>query len=780
MEGGFIFFEAPPLPDIQNPHAISTINRARLASLQQDRLFLSADQAFDQPHSIPLTQIPLERATHLFTANQLETLRTEMENHLDWLNGIAPADGRIRIRRPHGLDALKECLWLSVAFGYPNLSFAELLRIAKRLAISNEVLFSGLAPAWGNEDFFKQLIIWHKQKNSLQTMMRSGDYRVFWQAARYGHVELLKIIADTVPDALIEMARACDDAASREAIRWNHLEALKYIVEIIEARMPQEPLRNYIEKNFIGNPEKYGGYFSFYSIVKGKNLDTMLHVMKEASDFYIKNYHSITGHPPYFTYGSLITLPDCFPALFDYAAQHPDHRVAFRHFINDYIEALKQRQERSGIGDRDAHILHSILQYLMQIDTSISSEEVWCQNHMHFILSLSKLQKMVKQNANQAVEGNSLLRLAIRFDNRTAEEILLAIPDVQRVANEHDLYKREEIRGSGIISKWTKIDFTPVAQIKPSNNTLETASADKPSITLLDDQSPAINPSRPPFTFRLPPYHGKSDEKARLWKELVMIMQIYQDTLRQVLINQHDHANYQNVSMLQQTTQALDELDKQLMQGRMDAVVGTVPHLLTCRIEDFTAIINSINSNASEHAPLKILKELAKKMVQPDVSLAPDYQNMQWSDARKEFTEIVTAYLKHLERSVSRHQDTHSLLSKKQAILKDLAHHLTIGNSDQEAVLRGLAFFDIMINRNDMSMLLSERRCGQYAVSRGFSLFVKRIDHFLKNTLHLSARYRPFTRVEFERVTEKISLFRQAHHLAPEPNKQRRHGISRA
>jgi hypothetical protein len=859
MEGGFVFFEAPPPQGMRNPQTISAINRARLVSLQQDSFRLFNGQIFDQPYSTAPTPIPLERSTNLFTAYRLATLRIRIGAHLNQLNGISRGN-QIHARHHTGLDALKECIWLSIAFGRPNLSFTELFRIAKKLAISDEVLFSGLAPTWGNEDFFKKLINWYTQKNSLQAIMRSGGYRVFWQAARYGRVELLKIISKTVPDTLIEMARACDDAASQEAIRWNHLESLKYIVEIIEARTSQESFRNYIEKNFIGTPEIYAGYSSFYSIVKRKNLgtiqyavtlirhhtpdrlskaiargftwsaangsleifkyflalaaghspdellniinieieltiavamrnghlnltqhlvnlikekapDQLLRVMQEASDFYVKHYYNITGKPPYFTYSSLITLPDCFPALFDHAAQHPDHTIAFKYFIDDYIGVLKNREEIPDIGDRDVHILYAILQYLMKIDTRFDSEKVWLEKHLHFILSLSRLQEKVKQNANQAVDGNALLRLAIRFDNRTAEDILLAIPDVKRVANEHDLYKREEIRGSGIISAWTKIDFTPAIQSTISNNT-DTTSADKPSITLLDDQSPAINPSMPAFISQSSPADGKSAEKARLWKELVMIMQIYQDTLRQVRINQHDHASYQNVNMLQQTARALDALDERLMHGKMDTCVATTPYLLTHRIRDFTKIINSINLNTSEHTPLTILKELAKKMVQSDTSLHLDYQNMQWSDAREEFTKIVTDYLQHLERSISRNQDTQSLLSKKQAIMKDLAHHLTIGNSDQEAVLRGLAFFDIMINRNDMSMLLSERRCGQHAASRDFSLFVKRIDNFLKNPLYLSARYRPFTRVEFERVTEKISLFRRAYHLVSEPNTQ--------
>jgi hypothetical protein len=360
-----------------------------------------------------------------------------------------------------GITLLQQCVWLAVVFSHSDLSFEDIQnRINSPRELSDETIFSELAPIWGNIDYFKKLVDWHKEKGSLKNRLATNNYQVFWQAALYGHLPILQYIVENVlasptdefsnmfgslisdPWDICAFHKAFNNAAAN-----GHLDIVKYLIEIVKKNAPNK-LREMISER---------SRSAFQSAVWNAHLSTAEYLLN-------------------------------FPDLFEYAEQHM-HEYGERYvnpFINKRLAALREQRtsflEKNtdipfDVSNEEAKLLFYVLRNLIRRNGAELGEDI------DFLLLIPSVKDLVTQDARHAQDGNSLIRLAVQIGNETASLKLLDIPDVNRVALENNLY-REERTGH--------IDLAVLARDRESATTALTVGEERYLQTLKNQYDPQI------------------------------------------------------------------------------------------------------------------------------------------------------------------------------------------------------------------------------------------------------------------------------------------------
>jgi hypothetical protein len=686
----------------------------RLIGIQHDPLRLSQAQAWD---SSP--QSPLMRTPPASLINQLNTFRDEEAFFV-----------RNNQTEPHLYAPLQTSLWLALAFGRPDYSFAALMKIGRQL-VSDEMMFSALTPAWGNIDYLKALVAWHKRKGSLLTMIQSNQYQIFVHAARYGHVAILKYLAELAPDELRNMIRANRYAAFREAAACGHVKVLEYLAEqapdelLVMMTVSAEPDDFTVNFNafdfdaFIGAAE--GGQLEvlkyIVAVLKEKSPETLPIMIKqagsEALDFAIENGHH---HVADYLIG--------FPSLCAYAAYtaHIKEEKYFGSFAYRRLSELRAKkiafeaENKENIpfdvSHEEAEQLFYVLYYCIQrngkaIKTEpglreqdnipfqnennsleVDNPEI-AKEEVHLLLSIPSVSDCVIEEARNAPEekgrfvfrqpaapeGSMLLRLAKVVGNQEAAMQLLDIPEVLRVAQENYFYQKD------MAYRWPffhgGFDDRP-----PLNLNLETLAKNRQiKMTILQDSIDVSQQENIPEIKDL-------QQKYHAWQEVIFVGRVYQDTLR----NNKNIYVPKNIPIFNQQLQQL-ALSQTTIRASIKLAIATRRAAVTAeatdkannqlqkltknledRIQFFKEKIkNEIEFSYLNSAPF-FIEILINKITESDGKNRHHYQKINWQKARKDFERAIQNYHTRLINSTDQQSFDGLELKWKRETLKKLSY----------------------------------------------------------------------------------------------------------
>jgi hypothetical protein len=272
-------------------------------------------------------------------------------------------------------------------------------------------------------------------------MINARDYEAYCLAAFHGHLNVLKHMEEKAPDLILEMIKAGLYTAYRSAASKGHLDVLKHM----EEKAPDLML-DMIEAS---------DYWAYCAAAEGGHLDVIKHLEEKAPDLILemikaRGYEAyqaaaFNGHLDVVNH--MLLFPDCF----SYAEMHErEYGEKYVHpFVENQLANLRSQRQSveaenpNAVFDLNNPETAKLCFYMMR--NLIRRNNPALMDDLRFLLGIPAV-KALAHTAVTPNEENELLRLAMNVGNNEAAGLLLTIPAVHQLAQQHGFY-RAEARG---------------------------------------------------------------------------------------------------------------------------------------------------------------------------------------------------------------------------------------------------------------------------------------------------------------------------------------------
>lgn len=248
-----------------------------------------------------------------------------------------------------------------------------------------------------------QTLFQKKSKHQIKSLLYSGRYAAFRLACEYGHQAVAEYLMSLNADKATAMNGVCVYHAFRQAASHGHLAIMQWLISIDRVRLNR---------------------------------------MIEAHDFYAFRNASQNGY----TEIALILMRHSV-ACFRFAEMHSEeYELPLIHYIaqelerlhNHHAQVLSQSGAAFDVTDRA-----QLRRYYYILKNLIRRNDTAHTGDIRFLLAIPSLRAMVHLRIDGGLE-NDLMRLARMIGNHAAATALAEIPAVNRIAEQHGQYRREE------------------------------------------------------------------------------------------------------------------------------------------------------------------------------------------------------------------------------------------------------------------------------------------------------------------------------------------------
>ncbi|NDH08369.1 MAG: hypothetical protein EBY16_01900 [Gammaproteobacteria bacterium] len=284
----------------------------------------------------------------------------------------------------------------------------------------------------------------HLAPEHLDSMIASEEFTAFRVAAGEGNLQVLSLLIDLAPKLVQEMIASKNFDAFREAAFNGHLPIINHLIELAPAQV----------QDMIAALDDFSACNAFYTAISHDHLPLLQQLIKyapriekliEAEGFYAFRLATSGKHI------SVINYFLAYSNVFAYAEIHMHkYGILISSFITSTLDHIRHQKESLMSTSADA--------VLDLIDTDNSKLYFYMMRHLirqNNATALTQLQFLaeipsIRNLAHKTItpdKPNELLRLAMQMGNHDATRILLAITDVQLLAQSHDYYPEEQAHG---------------------------------------------------------------------------------------------------------------------------------------------------------------------------------------------------------------------------------------------------------------------------------------------------------------------------------------------
>ena len=257
----------------------------------------------------------------------------------------------------------------------------------------------------------------------IQQMIADSNYAAFCSAAEHGHLNVIEKLIALSPESMGDMIRSSGRPYSNEAsyaafyraAKNGHLHVVKRLLDLV----PPNELDNMLTASVYEDSSynRCGNYGAFI-----------------IADKY--------GHDNITRY--LLSLP----TIFAYVEQH-EHEYGDKHthpFITQQLQSLTAQKialeanDENAVFDVDvdkAKLCFYMLRNLIRRNDPNLSDDI------RLLLEIPRVKALAHTAVTSTSQSNELIRLAITTGNAVAAEILLGIPAVLELTEQHNFYSNE-------------------------------------------------------------------------------------------------------------------------------------------------------------------------------------------------------------------------------------------------------------------------------------------------------------------------------------------------
>jgi len=292
--------------------------------------------------------------------------------------------------------------------------------------------------------------------HQLQEMIKADDYGAFQNAAQYGHLRILEHLVAKAPDQLQEMIETDDYGAFKNAAQYGHLDILKYL----EAKAPGK-LQEIITQD---------NYALFENAVKNGHLDILKYLEEYAPDklqgMIEAGIRSLSwAHDAHHL--NVVKHLLSYSRVFNHVEQHEhEYGEQYTHpFIAKKLNTLRtqkaalEQENPNAVFDIQNEDEAKVVFYMIR--NLIRQNPPDCRDDLIFLLEIPAVKALAHTEVTEGIP-NELLRLTLTQGNRMAAELLLNIPAVRELAEQHQFYG-DEVRG--------RLDLSALARDRESSMT---------------------------------------------------------------------------------------------------------------------------------------------------------------------------------------------------------------------------------------------------------------------------------------------------------------------
>jgi len=329
--------------------------------------------------------------------------------------------------------------------------------------------------------------------DKLQVMIAANDYEAFRLAARHGHIAILEYLETLAPDKLQVMIASEVYEAFQLAALYGHLAILQHL----EDRAPDK-LQDMIAAN---------KYHAFKEAAKYGHLAILQHLEDRAPDklqdmIVANKYHAFKEAAKY-EHHDVVSYLLAHSTAFSYAEQH-DHEYGEKYvhpFIANKLSTL--RAEKAALDQENPNAVIDIQNddeakvVFYMIRNLIRRNPPQCQNDLIFLLEIPAVKALAHTEVREGIP-NELLRLAVTQGNQMAAELLLNIPAVRELAEQHQLYHGEARGGFDLSALAINHESSMTALTTDEQQCLEAAMARNNPLMKPNKQLPDVQPTITP------------------------------------------------------------------------------------------------------------------------------------------------------------------------------------------------------------------------------------------------------------------------------------------
>ncbi len=290
------------------------------------------------------------------------------------------------------------------------------------------------------------LLLMELAPSKVLEMVRADCYAAFRVAAGSGHLSILNQLVELVPTKpmVSDMMRADRYAAFRVAAIGGHLPVLNRLVELAST------------KSVVSAMIKANRYAAFQYAARGGHLPVLNRLMELAPDRLPRmieaNGYSAFSSVAHHHMDDIVNRALCDPGVFAHAEMH--QREYGERYVNPFIhnELTALRALKTTFELENPNTVFNIIDETQArrcfyiIRNLIRRNQPDLLDDMRFLLAIPAVQALAHAPVTDN-EPNELLRLALTTGDEGAAAVLLAIPAVNALAEQHQFY-RHEARGA--------------------------------------------------------------------------------------------------------------------------------------------------------------------------------------------------------------------------------------------------------------------------------------------------------------------------------------------
>lgn len=324
----------------------------------------------------------------------------------------------------------------------------------------------------------------------LLLMIKSYGYGAFLFACNKGHTEVIDYLESIVtPDIFQAMIRSDNYMAFRKAALNGQVLILQYLESKVKPEIFAAMIKAYNYGAF--QEAAINGHKPVFQYLASKVGHNILQRILEADDYALFKFPATSGHKDVLEYLESIAEPEVFISAFSIMEQHiqeygdtyitPDcvNRIQSLRSAKEIFEVQNPNGVFNITDESQARLLFYVIRHLIRRNDPIYRDDI------HFLLTIPAVKALAHTNGSlgQSISENELVRLALQIGNRQAAELLLNIPAVRHLAEQHDFYARE-VQGG--------LDLRALAQNKESAMTALTVGEQRRLADAIERYKPLI------------------------------------------------------------------------------------------------------------------------------------------------------------------------------------------------------------------------------------------------------------------------------------------------
>jgi lipopolysaccharide biosynthesis glycosyltransferase len=278
-----------------------------------------------------------------------------------------------------------------------------------------------------------------KAPDKLQAKIEARNYDAFRWAADNGHLHILEYLESKAPAKL----QAMIEARNYDAFRWAADNGHLHILEYLESKAPAKLQAMIAADN----------YAAFRRAAASDHMHILVHLCDIASDSLTQmlssnNFEALNSLRKKGTRAMAIFNRGLRePSIFACTEMHEREYGAYVNpFVADALTTLRaahsafERQQPNAVFDITDPEQAKLYFYMIRNLIRRGDNNV---DDIRFLLGIPAVRALAHTVVNQGQE-NELLRLALSLERRDTATLLLSIPAISALAEQHNFYRREQ------------------------------------------------------------------------------------------------------------------------------------------------------------------------------------------------------------------------------------------------------------------------------------------------------------------------------------------------